>query len=76
MKDSTKESNCSKSDYIDESSNKKRSPSGPNLVKYQRLSTENSFKKKSEKFITKESFNNIFNNIIFTYYFGFVYNYY
>jgi Ca-activated chloride channel family protein len=54
MKDSTKESNCSKSDYIDESSNKKRSPSGPNLVKYQRLSTENSAKKKPEKFITKK----------------------
>ena len=54
MKDSTKESNCSKSDYIDESINKKRSPSGPNLVKYQRLSTENSAKKKPEKFITKK----------------------
>ena len=41
MKDSTKESNSSKSDNMDESSNKSRSPSGPNIVKYQRLSTEN-----------------------------------
>ena len=47
MKDSIKESNFSKSDSIDESNNKKNSQLGPNFVKYQRLSTENTFNKKS-----------------------------
>ena len=54
MKDSTKESNSSKSDNMDESSNKSRSPSGLNIVKYQRLSTENSFNKKPEKCMTRK----------------------
>ena len=47
MKDSIKESNFSKSDSIDESNNKKNSQFGPYFVKYQRLSTENTFNKKS-----------------------------
>ena len=56
MKDSIKDSNSSKNDSIDESSNTKNGQTGSNKVKYQRLSTENSFNKKpkSEKCITKK----------------------
>ena len=56
MKDSIKDSNSSKNDSIDESSNTKKGQTGSNKVKYQRLSTENSFNKKpkSEKCTTKK----------------------
>ena len=67
MNDSIKESNSSKNDYIDESSNQKKSQTGPNVVRYQRLSTENSFNKKSksEKCIYKKKYLIIFLFILF-----------